>query len=371
GEGFPEGEALSSATLSAGIVLDNLRLKLFDQAGGETSLGPEVLKDSCSVVCSWDPTWKWSGEKQGGQGDLGKLPPLKVPHQISELDGGVFSLYVKVYPEGGKHLVAEVEVNVSAGHFDHWVAVLEGTEERVKSLGSPLVAVSGGEESEPCFDAFCKVIKGFSPSDIHGNPTQYAGHPPDIHIEGMPNLELRPSPCRLIPPVAPGGKCWTMPEGIAIRGPRCEGGCLVIGGQPGPGVGRQQGGKSGGADAGGDDGNLRLGFAVRAGPVARLELKSPSMGAEQFTGGITASLPIGYQVDDLVINLLDKVGAPATLPPGGVEVCVEIGDTRQVAGGGVSSKKRLSSPMVVAGPVQGETTTCMVPPFALKRDFLM
>lgn len=144
--------------------------------------------------------------------------------------------------------------------------------------------------------------------------------------------------CKLAKPTKLGG-LYQFPRSLNLTGPPCEGGHILIvsprlsnsfddagiangigsssngsssavpgasdnaAGRPGTrgktsGAGAGGGASSGGAGAADYTRVLRLAVSMRAGPPAAVLIRAPSLGAEEFSGEIQATLLAGFKVEE-------------------------------------------------------------------------
>ncbi|CAM9280554.1 unnamed protein product [Ascophyllum nodosum] len=328
----------------AGSEISGLRLKLFDQGGSEVKITRDTFEASNkkAVTCSWNAAWHWPAERADTDGEFDRLPDLKVPTQISLLNGGLHHASVVLHPKiMGEHsavtLHATFAFAVHAGPVARWVAIRTDTGEMSDQAG-PLVMTAGCTDPKACQASFAKAVKGFLPVDDFGNLVKNVQRAPEISIEGMPNVKLLPEhQCKLAKPTKPNG-LYQFPRALNLVGPPCEGGHLVIRSP------RTHGGDSGGGNGDTDDTRvLRLAVSLRAGPPARVLIRSPALGVKEFSNEIQATQLAGFKVNDLEVRVVDAVGNLATLPQKGVKITVVQRDSAGAAAGASSSRSKGSS----------------------------
>eukprot|EP00752_Nemacystus_decipiens_P004173 g3816.t1 len=336
----------------AGSVISGLHLRLYDQGGNELLVGKDSFEASNkeAVTCSWEAAWRWpSKDASKGMGyDL--LPDIKVPTQLSRLANGIHHAKVVVNPKpvgagAAMPLPAEFAFQVHAGPVSRWMAVKASAGNKITDNVGPLEVTAGGDASA-CYESFKRVVRGFVPVDEFGNLVKNVPRAPEIKIEGMPLTNLLPEHhCKLLKPPKPNG-VYQFPRSLNLEGPPGQSGHLLI--MCSSGEAMSEGGASAGAGAGGGGSGsgsgsgggvadetrvLRLPVSIKAGDPVKLLIRSPGLGAEEFSDTIRTTQLAGFKVDDLEVKLVDKNGFPSSIGPRGVRIMVTPQGTLAEAGG--------------------------------------
>lgn len=107
--------------------------------------------------------------------------------------------------------------------------------------------------------------------------------------------------CKLAKPTKPNG-LYQFPRALNLVGPPCEGGHLLIR-SPRVDSGDDRGSPGGGTrrtgDTGGDNARvLRLAVSIKAGPPAKVLIRSPALGVEEFSSEIRTTQLAGFKVGE-------------------------------------------------------------------------